>query len=158
MPLAQAVDGPIAAERELVVTRVFDAPRALVFAAWTEPGRARHWWAPAGFAILACAMDVRPDGAWRRALRSPAGEVHVKSGIYREVAPPDRLVFTYADEDAAGRPGPTTVVTVTFKDAPGGGTELTLRQTGFVDAAARDAHGAGWAGAIDRCAAHLAAA
>src|SRR5688500_17091342 len=158
MALAQALDDPAAAGEELVLTRVYDAPRVLVFAAWAEPARARRWWGPAGFAILGGEMDVRPGGAWRRTLRSPAGEVHVKRGTYREVVPPTRLVFTYADEDAAGRPGPTTVVTVTFKDAPGGGTELTLRQTGFVDAAVRDAHGTGWTGALDRCAEQLAAA
>ena len=158
MPLAQTLDDPAAAERELVIARVFAAPRALVFKAWTEPARAKRWWGPAGFTIQSCEMDVRPGGAWRRSLRSPEGELHVKRGVYREIAPPERLVFTYADEDAAGRPGHTTLVTLTFKDAPGGGTELTLRQTGFAAVAARDSHAAGWTGCLARFAEQLAAA
>lgn len=156
MALAQALDDPAAAGRELVVTRLLDAPRALVFAAWTEPARAKRWWAPAGFAILACEMDVRPGGAWRRALRSPEGRVHVKRGVYREVAPPERLVFTYADEDETGAPGHATLVTVSFAEVLGGGTALTLRQSGFADVAVCHSHAAGWGSALDRFAGHLA--
>ena len=144
-------------ERELVVTRVFDAPRALVFKAWTEPERAARWWGPRGFTTLSCEMDVRSGGAWRRRMRSPEGTVHVKRGVYREVAPPERLVFTYADEDAAGKTGHETLVTVSFAEA-GGKTTLTLRQAVFETVAVRDSHRAGWTGCMERLADHLAAA
>lgn len=142
-------------ERELVLTRVFDAPRPLVFAAWTDPERAARWWGPKGFVSVSCDMDVRPGGRWRRVMRSPAGSLHVAGGVYREVAVPERLVFTYAWEDADGRPGHETVVTVAFAER-GGRTELTLRQSLFATATARDAHRDGWASCLERFAVHLA--
>ena len=142
-------------DRELVVTRVFEAPRRLVFRAWVEPEHAARWWGPQGFTTLACEMDVRPGGAWRRRMRSPEGTVHVKRGVYREVAPPERLVFTYADEDALGRIGHETLVTVTFAEE-GGKTRLTLRQAVFDSVEARDAHEGGWTSCLERFAAYLA--
>jgi uncharacterized protein YndB with AHSA1/START domain len=155
-----AVDGATraSAERELVVTRVLAAPRRLVFKAWTEPEHAARWWGPRGFTTLSCEMDVRPGGAWRRCMRSPEGSVHVKRGVYREVVEPERLVFTYADEDAGGRPGHETLVTVSFAEAGAGRTRLTLRQAAFETVAARDAHRGGWTSCLERFADHLAAA
>src|SRR5712692_7136395 len=101
-------------ERELVITRVFDAPRSLVFKAWTEPDRAVRWWGPQGFTTISCEMDVRPGGAWRICMRSPNGSDEWQQGVYREIVEPERLVFTYAFEDASGKPGHETLVTVTF--------------------------------------------
>ncbi len=148
--------GPAAAgERELVITRVFDAPRALVFAAWTRPEHAARWWGPQGFAPISCTMDVRPGGAWRRSMRSPSGTVHTARGIYREIVAPERLVFTYAWEDAAGSPGHETLVTVTFA-ARGDRTELTLHQAVFPSQAARDDHRGGWTSCFERFAEYLA--
>jgi uncharacterized protein YndB with AHSA1/START domain len=144
-------------ERELVVERVFDAPRRLVFRLWTQPEHAARWWGPQGFTTLLCQMDVRPGGAWRRRMRSPDGAVHVKRGVYREVVEPERLVFTYADEDAHGRLGRETLVTVSFAEA-GGKTKLTLHQAAFDTAAARDAHQGGWTSCLERFADYLAAA
>lgn len=142
---------------ELVITRVLDAPRRLVFRVWTEPLHLARWWGPQGFALLACEADVRPGGSWRRRMRSPEGSVHVKLGRYLEIVEPERLVFTYADEDEAGRPGPETLVTVTFAEVVGK-TELTLRQTGFTTVALRDGHRGGWSSALERLATHLVAA
>jgi uncharacterized protein YndB with AHSA1/START domain len=90
-------------------------------------------------------------------MRSPEGGVHVKRGQYREIVEPERLVFTYADEDADGRLGPETLVTVTLVEIAGK-TELTLRQTGFTTVALRDGHEGGWASALERLAGHLAGA
>jgi uncharacterized protein YndB with AHSA1/START domain len=142
------------AESTLTLTRIFDAPRALVFRAWTDPALAAHWWAPRGFTLISCEMQVRPGGAWRRCMRSPDGSVICKRGVYREIAAPERLVFTYADEDEAGVPGHETLVTVTFAES-GGKTVLTLQHGRFETATTRDAHNAGWAGALDRLAGHL---
>lgn len=142
-------------DRELVLTRVFAAPRRLVFKLWTEPEHAVRWWGPRGFTTLACEMNVRPGGAWRRCMRSPEGALHVKRGVYREIVPPERLVFTYADEDAAGNPGHETLVTVTFAEQDGK-TRLTLHQVLFETVAARDSHGEGWTGCLERLADHLA--
>jgi uncharacterized protein YndB with AHSA1/START domain len=145
-------DGP-----ELLVERVFDAPRRLVSKLWTQPEHAARWWGPQGFTTLLCQMDVRPGGAWRRRMRSPEGTVHVKRGVYREIVEPERLVFTYADEDADGQVGHETLVTVAFEE-DGGKTKLTLHQAAFDTAAARDAHRGGWTSCLERFADYLAAA
>ncbi|HSU06834.1 MAG TPA: SRPBCC domain-containing protein [Acetobacteraceae bacterium] len=142
-------------DRELLVTRIFDAPRALVFRAWTEPERAASWWGPQGFTTLSCRMDVRAGGGFRVSARAPDGTVHCKSGIYREVVVPERLVFTYGWEDAQGGLGHEMLVTVTFAEH-GDRTRLTLHQTNFESVAARDAHLAGWTSCLERFAGYLA--
>lgn len=145
----------------LVIVRVFDAPRSLVFAAWTEPDRARHWWSPDGFDILACEMDVRPGGAWRRCMRSPVGDIVWKRGVYREIDPPTRLVFTYSDEIGATElgtdaTGPETLVTLTFEDAGSHRTRFTLHHEGFRSDALRESHEGGWTTCFARFARYLA--
>ena len=142
---------------ELVISRVFDAPRNLVFKAWTHPEHLARWWGPKGFALVACELDVRPGGAWYRRMRSPEGAEYVKRGIYREIVPPERLVFTYVNEDADGSLGPETMVTVTFEDV-GARTRLTLHHTGFDSIPSRDGHEGGWTSALERFAEHLAKA
>jgi uncharacterized protein YndB with AHSA1/START domain len=141
-----------AVDRELVVTRVFDAPRDIVFGAWTDSKQAAQWWGPQGFTTISCEMDVRPGGVYRACMRSPEGVRHCRRGIYREVAAPERLVFTYAWEDANGNPGHETIVTVTF-DNVGGKTGLTLHQAVFETVSARDAHHGGWSSCLERFAA-----
>ena len=153
---ARSSAAALAEERELVVTRIFDAPRSLVFKVWTAPEHLARWWGPKGFTTLACAMEVRPGGAWFRRMRSPEGALYTKRGIYREVVEPERLVFTYADQDEGGRLGPETLVTVTFEEH-GAQTKLTLRQSGFETVAARDGHYGGWTSCMERFADYLAA-
>lgn len=143
------------AERELVITRVFDAPRPLVFKAWTEPDRLVRWWGPQGFTTPSCTMDVRPGGAFRFCMRSPEGTDHWLRGVYREIVEPERLVLTWAWEDAERKPGRETVLTVTFAEQ-GAKTKLTLRQAVFESVTARDAHQRGWTGSLDRLAEYLA--
>jgi uncharacterized protein YndB with AHSA1/START domain len=145
---------PRAAQPELIVTRILDAPRALVFRAWTEPERAAMWWGPQGFETISCCMDVREGGNWRLSMRSPEGSVHTKRGTYREVVAPERLVLTYAWEDAEGHIGQETLVTVTFDDL-GHKTRLTLHHTGFESVASRDSHYGGWSSCMERFAAFL---
>jgi uncharacterized protein YndB with AHSA1/START domain len=87
--------------------------------------------------------------------RSPAGAEHWKQGVYREVVPPERLVFTFAWEDAEGKPGHQTLVTVTFAEH-GDTTELTLHQAVFESVARRDEHRRGWASTLERFAEYLA--
>jgi uncharacterized protein YndB with AHSA1/START domain len=142
-------------DRELLITRIFDAPRALVFKAWTEPDRAARWWGPQGFVTVYCNMDVRPGGAFRVCMRSPEGTEHWKQGVYREVVEPERLVFTFAWEDAEGKPGHETVVTVTFSEH-GTKTKLTLHQGVFETVMARDAHQSGWTSTLECLADYLA--
>ena len=147
-----------AEQRVLVITRIFDAPPRLVFKVWTEPKHLAHWWGPKGFTLPTCTMDFRPGGAYRFCMRSPEGTRHCRRGTYREIVPPERLVFTFAWEDAAGDLGHETLVTVTFADAGRGKTRLTLHQALFETESARDAHQGGWASCMERFAAYLAGA
>ena len=82
------------AERVLVIERVFDAPRGLVFKAWTEPRRLAQWWGPKGFTNPVCEIDARPGGTLRIVMRAPDGAEHPMKGVLREVIEPERLVFT----------------------------------------------------------------
>jgi uncharacterized protein YndB with AHSA1/START domain len=142
-------------EPELVITRILDAPRNVVFQAWTEPGRAARWWGPQGFVTTYCDMDVRRGGAFRVCMRSPEGVDHWKQGVYREVVEPERLVFTFAWEDAEGKPGHETLVTVSFAEQ-GAKTRLTLHQAVFETVARRDEHQRGWTSTLQRFAEYLA--
>ena len=144
------------ANRVLVVTRRFAAPRALVFKAWTEPAQIARWWGPQGFTTVTHQMDVRLGGAYRFSMRGPAGEVLWKRGVYREIVPPERLVFTFAWEDAAGEPGHETVLTITFAE-DGDGTLLTLRQAVFDTVAACEDHRRGWTSCLERFAGYVEA-
>ena len=142
-------------ERELVITRLLDAPRRRVFAAWTDPEQAARWWGPKGFTSVSCAMDVRVGGEWRRVMLSPEGVEYRARGIYREIVAPERLVFTYAWERNPEHPQHETLVTLTFANL-GGKTELTLRQAVFETVAARDDHHGGWSSCLERFTEYLA--
>jgi uncharacterized protein YndB with AHSA1/START domain len=87
--------------QELVLTRVFDAPRELVFKAWTDPQRVAQWWGPRCFTNPVCELDVRPAGAIRIHMRGPDGTVYPMTGVY-QVVEPERIVFTSAALDAEG--------------------------------------------------------
>lgn len=109
-------------ERELVVTRTFDAPPRLVFEAWTKAELFRRWWVPAscGLALLSCELDVRVGGAYRLVFHHPAApEPMAVHGRYLDVTPPSRLVWT--NEEASGK---GQVTTITFEEA--GGTTLLV--------------------------------
>jgi uncharacterized protein YndB with AHSA1/START domain len=145
------------ADRTLVVTRLLDAPRELVFRMWTDPRHVEKWWGPQGFTTTSLEMDPRPGGAYRASMRSPEGKLHTRRGVHREIVPPERLVFTFAWEDAAGDLGHETLVTVTFAEQ-GGKTLLTLHQATFDSVAGRDDHRRGWTSCLERFAEYLAAA
>jgi uncharacterized protein YndB with AHSA1/START domain len=138
------------------MTHIFDAPRALVFAAWTERRHLDHWQgAPQGFTVTTAESDIRTGGAFRICMRSPEGVDHWLQGVYREVVAPERLVFTHTWLDAERKPGQETLVTITFAER-GKKTELTLRQTGFKSDESRAGHEGGWASTFDRLAEYLA--
>jgi uncharacterized protein YndB with AHSA1/START domain len=141
---------------ELVVARLIDAPPALVFKAWTQQEHAARWWGPQGFTIVSCRLDATPGGTYRVAMRAPDGTVRTKRGVYREVIAPERVVFTYAWENADGNPGHEMHITVTF-EARGEQTLLTLRQTGFEDIPERDSHRSGWTSCFERFAEYMTA-
>jgi uncharacterized protein YndB with AHSA1/START domain len=154
---ARRSDDTPSTERELTITRVFDAPPGLVFKAWTEPERLVRWSGPEGFTTTSCAMDVRPGGSYRSCIRSPEGTDHCMQGVYREIAEPERLVFTFAWEDAEGRPGREMLVTVTFAEDDGK-TRMTFHQAVFESVEDRDGHREGWSSSFDLLEAYLAKA
>jgi uncharacterized protein YndB with AHSA1/START domain len=80
--------------RTIVMMRAFDAPRAVVFEAWTRPEHVARWWDPGGVPLQVCEIDLRPNGVFRWVNRGPDGKDYPFSGIYREIAAPERLVFT----------------------------------------------------------------
>jgi uncharacterized protein YndB with AHSA1/START domain len=148
---------PPAPDRVLLFTRVFDAPRNLVYRAWTDPKQLVKWFAPEGFCVTFLEMDLRPGGAWRKCMRSPEGIDYWRHGTYVEVVEPERLVFTYVSDDPASDPDHQTIVTMIFEDQ-GVKTLMTFRQQEFESGAARDSHRFGWGSCMDRFAAWLQAA
>jgi uncharacterized protein YndB with AHSA1/START domain len=116
-------------EREIGMTRVFNAPRELVFQAHTDPNHVPHWWGQRRTTTIVDVMDVRPGGAWRFVQRDPEGNEYAFRGEYREVVPPERLVYTFEFE---GMPGHILVETVTFEEHDG---KTTVSSTALFDSA-----------------------
>jgi uncharacterized protein YndB with AHSA1/START domain len=144
----------------LTTTRIFDAPREVVFQAWTDPKKLQRWWGPKGFTNPVCEVDVRPGGAIRIHMRAPDGTVYPMVGVFHEIVVPERLVFTSSALDGNGHPLFEVLNTVTFA-AEGGKTKLTVRAS--VSKVKGDAapHLAGmeqgWSMALDRLAEELGA-
>lgn len=142
--------------QELVITRVFDAPRELVFRAWIEPKHLSQWWGPKDFTVPVCEVDVRPGGAILIHMCGPDGVVIPSKGVFHEVAPPERLVMTTtAFEDEDGNPQLEIHNTVTFAEHKGK-TKLTLRAVVVKSNSAMSASLAGmeegWNQSLDRLA------
>lgn len=144
---------------KLQLNRVFDAPRDLVFRAWTDPSQFQTWFGAAacgGSTLQSVKMDVRAGGKYRLKTRRPDGEYFTTVGTYREVKAPERLVFTWQfEKDGSGDEfgevePPETLVTVEFK-ARGQQTELVLTHEQFASPESRDRHQDGWG----RCVAAL---
>jgi uncharacterized protein YndB with AHSA1/START domain len=127
----------------LEIVRIFDAPRALVYEAWTTPEHLNHWSAPKGFVIPEASMDFRVGGKWYCHMRSPDGGDHRAHGVYREIVENERLTMTHSwlseDSDRSAE----TIVTVTFEDH-GNKTKMTFLQEGFTSLTERDGHAEGW--------------
>jgi uncharacterized protein YndB with AHSA1/START domain len=110
-------------DREIRLTRLFDAPRAMVFEAITRPEHIKRWWGilDTGYSLPICEVDLRPGGKWRYVSQTPKGEVEFY-GVYKEIAPPERLVFT---EIFAPFPDAGSLVTTVLTEE-GGKTRMTL--------------------------------
>jgi uncharacterized protein YndB with AHSA1/START domain len=122
-------------DREIVFTRMFNAPRELVWKAWTEQKHVEQWWGPKGFTTTTEVMDVRPGGTWKHTMHGPDGEDYPNLTVYKEVVRPERLVYSHGGH-GQGKPEVNFVSTVTFEDM-GGKTKLTMRMV-FPSAEARD--------------------
>ena len=121
--------------REFVIARVFDAPRDKVWKAWTEAERLKHWWGPKGFKVHTCKVDLRPGGSFHYGMTAPGGGEVWGRFTYREIVPPEKLVFitSFSDPQGGVRRHPGTenwplemLSTVTF-DADGQRTKVTVR-------------------------------
>ena len=115
----------VKSDREAELTRVFDAPRRLVWEAISKPEHIPHWWGPRGNTMTACELDFRPGGAWRFVLRGPDGNDYAFRGEIREVVPPERVVQTFEFE---GMPGAVSVETLTLTEHDGK-TTVTVTST-----------------------------
>jgi len=105
-------------DREIVLTRAFHAPHRLVFEAWTRPEHVRRWYGCRAFTLTVCEINLRVGGAWRYTLRSPDGVDHTMQGVYREIVPPKRLVYT-EQYLAPGFTSNEALVTVLFAEHDG---------------------------------------
>jgi uncharacterized protein YndB with AHSA1/START domain len=150
------------AEREIVITRVFDAPRELVFACWTTREHLQRWWGPKYFTNPVCDCDARVGGAWYIVMRAPDGSEYPCGGTYLEVVAPERLVFKNDAYDANGDVIIDGLTQVTFADFEGGKTLLTLTSRGramneAMIAALAGMH-AGWSQSLEKLAAEFSGA
>jgi uncharacterized protein YndB with AHSA1/START domain len=122
------------ADREILLTRTYDAPRALVYEAWTDPRHVAQWWGPNGFTTTIQEMDVRPGGVWRLVMHGPDGRDYKNKIIFIEVVKPERLVYRHVPDE--GTEPVTHQTTVTFANE-GGKTSVTLHMV-FETAELRD--------------------
>jgi uncharacterized protein YndB with AHSA1/START domain len=135
-----AAKGNDPSNSEVTITRTFDAPRALVWQAWTDPKHIMQWWGPAGFNNETCESDLRIGGRFQLEMRAPDGNVYPCIGTFREIVKPERIV--YEGEAAEGHPcgagiPPRAVVTISFAEQQGK-TRLTLH-TRFASAERKEA-------------------
>jgi uncharacterized protein YndB with AHSA1/START domain len=160
---------------EFVMSRMFDAPRDLVWKCFTEPERMKQWWGPKGAKVVKSDMDLRVGGTYHYGMEMPDGKVMWGKFVYREITPPEKLVFTNSFSDEAG--GVTRhpmapswplqlLSTFTFEDVPGGNTKFTVRwaplnptddERATFDAGHASMTG-GWSGTMDKLEGYLASA
>ena len=148
---SKAKTGAVSAPHALVIKRTFDAPRDLVWKVWSDPGQAKEWWGPNGFTLPFVEMDQRPGGKWRAQMRSPDGKDFWQHGVYREIVPPEKTVYTFIWD---AEPDQEMLVTVLFV-ARGNKTEMTFSQEGFKSADEKSGHEDGWKQTFDRMSAYI---
>jgi len=148
-------------DREILISRVFDAPRELVWKAWTDPKQLAQWWGPQGFTNPVCELDPRPGGAILVHMRAPNGVVYPMKGVFQEVASPERLVFLCGALDEAGELLFEVLTTVIFAEQASE-TKLTMRARVVKSTPAAAVHIAGmeigWTQSLERLAALVAGA
>jgi uncharacterized protein YndB with AHSA1/START domain len=162
-----------AASKEFVISRVLNAPRELVWQCFTQPERMKEWWGPKGVKIVKSKMDFRVGGTYHYGMQTPDGSVMWGRQVYREITPPDRIVFINSFSDEAGGLGrhplapqwPLQMLSIfTFEDEPGGKTKFTVRWSPYKATAEEQAtfdagHASmtgGWSGTMEQLEAYLA--
>lgn len=134
--------------REIVLTRLVDAPRGLVFAAWSKPENLVRWWGPRGFTLPECEIEFRPGGRLRFVMRGPDGKDYPFRGAYLEIVEPERIVFQGIIHN---EPGHQVWTTVTFAEE-NGQTSITVQQTYSFQSDATRGAPEGWKQTLDRLA------
>lgn len=161
-----------AQSKEFVISRVFDAPRDLLWQCFTEPERMQQWWGPKGVKVVKTQMDLRVGGIYHYGMQNPDGQIMWGRMVYREITPPERLVFINSFSDEAGGLGrhplapqwPLQMLSIfTFEEQPGGKTKFTVHWTPYeataeeqeVFDAGHESMTMGWGGTLDKLAAYL---
>jgi uncharacterized protein YndB with AHSA1/START domain len=158
-------DSDTQVENELLITRVFDAPRERVWQAWTDPDEIKKWWGPEQFTAPSIESDLQVGGKYLYCMRSPDGQDFWSTGTYREIVPMEKIVATDSFADEQGNVVPAshygmsdfpleTVLTVTFEDE-NGGTKVTLRHEGIPAGEMGDQTEAGWNQSLNKLAESL---
>jgi len=155
------------ATKNFVISRVFDAPRDLVWKCFTDPERMKKWWGPKGFTVIVSKMDLRVGGTYHYGMKAPDGSPMWGRFVYREIVPQERLIFIDSFSDEAGRitrhPGHMSwplemISTFAFEELPGGKTRFTVRWTPHNATEAerktfdegRDSMTQGWTGTMEQ--------
>jgi uncharacterized protein YndB with AHSA1/START domain len=131
---------------KLAITRNYDAPIDVVWAAWADPAQAKSWWGPKGFTAPLVELDERTGGKWRAKMVGPDGAELWQHGVYREIVPKKRIVYTFIWDH---EPNHEMLVTVEFS-AKGNKTQISFQQTGFKSEGEREGHKGGWNESFDR--------
>lgn len=151
------------AVNELVITRIFEAPRELVWKAWTEPNLTTKWWGPKDFSAPVCKIDLHVGGKYHFCMRAPDGKDYWSTGVYKEIIEQERLVCTDSFADEHGNIVPAThygmvgefplelQVTITFDEIEGK-TRMTLKHTGMPSGEMGDMARQGWNESFDKLA------
>jgi uncharacterized protein YndB with AHSA1/START domain len=151
-------------KRELTIIRFFDAPVKLVWKAWTEPEHFKKWWGPKNYTAPACKMDFKVGSKYHFCMQSPDGKDFWSTGVYREIVPRKKIVFTDSFADEKGNVVPAsyyempgedwpleTTVTVAFEEN-GGKTKMTLKHVGIPVGEMKEMTGVGWNESFDKLA------
>ena len=150
-------------ESELLITRIFSAPRELVWKAWTEPERVMRWWGPKYFTSPICKIDFRVGGSYLFCMQSPEGEDFWSTGVYLEIIPLEKIVCTDSFADENGNVVPATYydmeedfpleleLTITFEDH-NGNTKMILRHIGIPEGITQELTKQGWNESFDKLA------
>ena len=153
-------------KQNVLITRILDAPRELVWEAWTDPQHFKSWWGPKDYTCPFCEMDLRVGGKYLNCMRSPEGQEYWSTGVYREIIPMERIVFTDCFADEQGNVIPATryglspdfplemLVSVTFEDQAGK-TKMTLEHIGLPAGSEGEAAQQGWSESFDKLAISL---
>ena len=153
-------------KQDIVITRIFDAPRELVWKAWTDPEHFKRWWGPKDYTTPFCEIDLRVGGKYLNCMRSPEGQDYWTTGVYMEIILFEKLVYTDSFSDEKGNVVSAayygmnadfpfeTLITVTLEDYEGK-TKMTLQHTDLPAGKMTEQTGEGWSESFDKLAASL---